>query len=127
MPRQDTLDFITAFAVGTILGVGATLLLQPDPSPKAKVARQLKPYKKQIRKSYKEMSRGVSRGLRSGSEATSEMTSEVISAGRELLGEFREEVGEILEQARADLGSIVAEQAKELRKSARRTRGKVGL
>ena len=25
MPRQDTVDFLTAFAVGTVLGVGATL------------------------------------------------------------------------------------------------------
>ncbi len=31
MPRQDTVDFLTAIAVGTVLGIGATLLLQPEP------------------------------------------------------------------------------------------------
>ncbi len=127
MPRQDTLDFLTAFAVGTVLGVGATLLLQPDNSPKARVARELKPYKKQLRKGYKDVSRSVSRGLRTGSESATDLTSEVIGAGRELLKEFRSEVADILEQARADLGDIVADQAKDLRRSARRTRGKVGL
>jgi hypothetical protein len=36
MPRQDdTSDFLTAFAIGTALGVGATLLLRPRPAPRA--------------------------------------------------------------------------------------------
>jgi gas vesicle protein len=127
MPRQDSLDFLTAFAVGTVLGVGATLLLQPDNSPKARVARELKPYKKQLRKGYKDVSRTVSRGLRTGSESATDLSSDVIGAGRELLKEFRSEVADILDQARADLGDIVADQAKDLRRSARRSRGKVGL
>src|SRR5690606_16964944 len=81
MPRQDTVDFLTAFAVGAVLGIGATLLLQPDNSPKDRVVKQLKPYRKQMRRSYKHFSRG----LKEGSGATSELTSEVIGAGRELL------------------------------------------
>lgn len=127
MPRQDTLDFLTAFAVGTILGVGATLLLQPDNSTKARVARELKPYKKQFRKGYRNMSRSVSRGLKSGSESASDLTTDVIGTGRELLKEFRSEVADILEQARAELGDLVEDQSRDLRRTARRTRGKVGL
>jgi gas vesicle protein len=123
MPRQDTVDFLTAFAVGTVLGIGATLLLQPDRSPRQRVARQLKPYRKQMRKSYDHLSRGV----RQGSDATSDLTAEVIGAGRELLGEFRGEVAEILEQARAELGDLVAEQARELRKGAKKARGRVRI
>lgn len=123
MPRQDTVDFLTAFAVGTVIGVGATLLLQPDRSPRDRVARQLKPYRKEMRKSYRE----VAHGVRKGSEATSRLTSEVIDAGRELLGEFREEVAEILDQARSELGEIVAEQSKQIRHGTRKTRRKVGL
>lgn len=127
MPRQDTVDFLTAFAVGAVLGIGATLLLQPDQSPRARVERQLKPYGKQIRKSYKH----VSRGIRQGSDATGELTSEVIGAGRELLGEFRSEVAEILDEARGELREIMTEQAKGLRKSAnrgvKRTRRRIGM
>ena len=123
MPRQDTVDFLTAFAVGTVLGIGATLLLQPDRSPKARVARQLKPYRKQMRKSYQ----NVRQGMRDGSGATAELTGEVISAGRELLGEFRSEVADILADARAELGEMMEEQVKGLRKSAKRTRKKMGM
>jgi gas vesicle protein len=123
MPRQDTVDFLTAFAVGTVIGIGATLLLQPDRSPRTRIVRQIKPYRKQLRKSYKD----VSRGFRSGSDATSELTSEIIGAGRELLGEFRAEVADILEQARSELGDIVSQQVDNARKGARRTRRRIGL
>ncbi|MQA88933.1 MAG: hypothetical protein GEU90_01680 [Gemmatimonas sp.] len=123
MPRQDTVDFLTAFAVGTVLGIGATLLLQPDHSPKARVKRQLKPYRKQMRRSYGH----VAKGVRHGSEATSEFSTEVINAGRELLSEFREEVNEILEQARSELGDLVKDQVKDLSKGAKKTRRRVGM
>lgn len=123
MPRQDTVDFLTAFAVGAVLGIGATLLLQPDNSPKDRVVKQLKPYRKQMRRSYKHFSRG----LKEGSGATSELTSEVIGAGRELLAEFRSEVADILDQARSDLKEIVAEQVKDLGKGARRARHRVRI
>lgn len=118
MPRQDTIDFLTAFAVGTVLGVGATLLLQPERTPRDRVTRQLKPYRKQMRKSYEH----VARGVRDGSGATSELTAEVIGAGRELLGEFREEVAEILEEARSELGSLARDRVKEFSHRSRKTR-----
>jgi gas vesicle protein len=123
MPRQDTVDFLTAFAVGTVLGIGATLLLQPDHSAKSRVKRQLKPYRKQMRQSYEH----VAKGVRHGSGATSEFSSEVISAGRELLSEFREEVGEILDQARSELGELVKDQVKELGKGTKKARRRVGM
>ena len=123
MPRQDTVDFLTAFAVGTVLGIGATLLLQPERSPKQRVLRQLKPYKKQIRRSYSQV-RG---GLRSGREATGELTSDAISAGRELLSEFQSEVAEILRDARSELREIAEQQRKDLSKGVRRTRRKLGM
>jgi gas vesicle protein len=123
MPRQDTVDFLTAFAVGTVLGIGATLLLQPDRSPRKRVVRQMKPYRKQMRKSY----RNLSRGFREGTDATSDLTAEVIGAGKELLGEFRTEVAEIIDQARADLLEIVEDQVKQIGKGVRKTRRRVGM
>jgi gas vesicle protein len=123
MPRQDTVDFLTAFAVGTVLGIGATLLLQPERTPKQRVLRQMKPYRKKIRKSFSQV-RG---GLRGGREATGELTTEAISAGRELLGEFRSEVAEILRDAREEIQDLVQAQAKDLSKGVRRTRRKMGI
>ena len=123
MPRQDTVDFLTAFAVGTVLGVGATLLLQPERSPKQRIVRKWSPYKKEMRRSYSQ----VRSGLRTGREATGELTAEAITAGRELLGEFRTEVSEILQEARAELRDIVQDQTKDLRRGVRRTRRKLGM
>jgi gas vesicle protein len=123
MPRQDTVDFLTAFAVGTVLGIGATLLLQPQRTPKQRVVRQWKPYKKQMRQSYGR----VRAGVREGSEATGELTGEVITAGRELLGEFRAEVADILAEARSDLQGMVRGQASDLSKGVRKTRRKLGM
>lgn len=123
MPRQDTVDFVAAFAVGTVLGIGATLLLQPDDTPQERVTKKLKPYKKQLRKNY----RNISKEVRESGGATSDLTAEVIDAGRELLGEFRTEVADILDGARADLRDLVDDQLKELGKSAKRTRRRVGL
>lgn len=123
MPRQDSVDFLAAFAVGTVLGVGATLLLQPERTPKERVVRKLKPYKKQLKKSYNK----VAKEVRHGSDATSDLTSEVIGAGRELLGEFRAEVAEILDQARSELSDLVQDQVKDLGRTAKKTRRRVGL
>jgi gas vesicle protein len=123
MPRQDTVDFLTAFAVGTVLGIGATLLLQPEKTPKERVVRQLKPYRKQMKRSYSQ----VRSGLKTGSDATGELTSEAIEAGKELLGEFRSEVADILQDARAELQDMIRGQTKDLSKGVKRTRNKLGI
>ena len=123
MPRQDTVDFLMAFAVGTVLGIGATLLLQPERTPKERVLRQIKPYKKQIQRSYK----NVRRGMRSGGEATAEMTGEIVTAGRELLGEFRSEVADILKEAREEIQDMMPRRQKGVRGGLKRARRKLGM
>ena len=106
MPRQDTVDFLTAFAVGTVLGIGATLLLQPERPARARLVGKIRPFKRQMKRSYAQ----VRAGVRSGGEATGEITTDAIDAGKELLNEFRSEVAEILEGARAELREIAREQ-----------------
>lgn len=123
MPRQDTVDFLTAFAVGTVLGIGATLLLQPQRTPKQRVLKQLKPYKKQMRKSY-----GHARdALRIGADATADLSGEVAAAGRELLGEFQKELATMLHQARGDMQEMMEEQMKDLSKTIKKTRKRMGV
>lgn len=124
MPRQDTVDFLTAFAVGTVLGIGATLLLQPEPpSSRDRLLKQLKPYRKRLARNYAQARAAVG----DGADATADMSGEVISAGRELIGEFREEVARILGEAREDLQEIVRDQAKGVSRQAKRTRRKLGM
>lgn len=123
MPREDTVDFITAFAVGTVLGVGAALLLQPSRSPKDRVIRQLKPYRKQMQRSYSQ----VRKGMRAGRGATTEMSGEVMDAGRELLDDFRAEVSDILDNARDEIQGMFGSQRKDIARGMRRARRKVGM
>jgi gas vesicle protein len=120
MPRQDTTDFLTAFAIGTVLGIGATLLLRPEPrTARERVLRELKPHRRKLRKSGAR----VRAGVREGAGATAEMTGEVITIGRELLGEFRAEVQRILEDARDELRDIAADGGRGARHVRRRVRG----
>jgi gas vesicle protein len=123
MPRQDTVDFATAFAVGAVLGVGAALLLQPSRSPKDRVVRQLKPYRKQMKRSYSQ----VREGVRAGRGATSELTGEVVGAGRELLDDFRAEIADILENTRDEIQEIVGGQRKDLSRGVKRARRRMGM
>lgn len=123
MPRQDTVDFLTAFAVGTVLGIGATLLLQPQRTPKQRVVKQLKPYKKQMRKSYGH----AKDALRIGADATADLSGEVAAAGRELLSEFRSDVAKMLSDAQGDLQEMIEEQMKDLSKSIKKTRKRMGV
>lgn len=122
MPRQDTVDFLAAFAVGAVLGIGATLLLQPQRTPKDRVLRQLKPYRKQMRRSY---SRARS-AVRDGAGATAELSDETLAAGREVLGDFRHEVARILGDARSEIQGMLGEQTRSLGKGLRESSRRFG-
>ncbi len=123
MPRQDNVDFITAFAVGTVLGIGATILLQPERSRRERVIRQLKPYRKQMRRNYSQAREAV----RGGTDATAELSGEFVAAGREILGEFRSEISEVLADARNELQEMVEERTRRAGKGLGKTRRKMGL
>lgn len=110
MARQDTNDFLAAFGIGAVLGIGAALLLRPDkPNPRKQLQKRLKPH---VRKLGKSASR-TRKAARVAAVASGTSTDEVIDAGRELLAEFRAEVARILDEARAELRELSQEQARE--------------
>ena len=112
MARQDTNDFLTAFAIGAALGVGATLLLRPEkPNPRKQLQKRLKPHVRKLRKSAPK-----SRGRVAPRPAAAEgMEDDAIRAGRELLAEFRGEVQRILEEARDELRELSADRPRRPR------------
>ncbi|HEU4559848.1 MAG TPA: hypothetical protein VFS20_18495 [Longimicrobium sp.] len=120
MARQNTTEFLAAFAVGTVLGIGATLLLKPEPqSAKERLMRELKPYRKKMRKSAGQMARGIRRGR----AATAEVADDAIDAGRELLSEFRDEVRRIVSEARDELSEALEERRRAERRGGERRKG----
>ena len=123
MPRKDTTEFLAAFAVGTVLGIGATLLLRPERTPRERLARQLKPHGRKLKRSVGQI-RGAAR---EGAGAAGELTGELVSAGKELLGEFRREVAQILADARDEVGELAQDRARGARRAARNAGRKLGL
>jgi gas vesicle protein len=108
MARQDTNDFLTAFAIGAALGVGATLLLRPDkPNPRKQLQKRLKPQMRKLRKSAAKSRKAG--GVAPRPAAAEGMEDDAIRAGRELLAEFRGEVQRILEEARGELRALNAD------------------
>jgi len=104
MPPQDTSDFLTAFAVGTMLGIGATLLLRPEPrSAKERLLREIQPRPRQVRGGSAVVP--VGDGPRARPRAGGDPGADAISAGRELLAEFRAEARRIVADAREELRS----------------------
>jgi gas vesicle protein len=117
MPQRDTIDFLTAFAVGAVLGAGAALLLRPEPPSRTqRLLKELDPYRRKVRKTAAR----ARKGFREGAAATLDLGSEVAAAGRDVLREFRKEVAEVLADARDELGQIVQEELKKALKRARR-------
>lgn len=106
MPRRDTIDFLTAFAIGAVVGVGATLLLRPDVSRTERILRDLKPYGKQLRRS----ARDARTGFTAGAGATAEMADTLRDASRTLLRDFRSEVADLVATARDDLAHAIDQQ-----------------
>jgi gas vesicle protein len=123
MPRKDTTEFLAAFAVGTVLGIGATLLLRPERTPRERLARQMKPHGRKLRRSASQI-RGAAR---EGRDAAGDFTGELVEAGKELLGEFRKEVAQILADARDEVSGMARDRADGARKAARRASRKLGL
>jgi gas vesicle protein len=113
MARNDN-DFLTAFAIGAALGVGATLLLRPEkPNPRKQLQKRLKPHVRKLRK-------GAVKTRKAGRVAprpfaAEGMEDDAIRAGRELLAEFRGEVQRILDEARGELRDLSAERARRPR------------
>ncbi len=109
MARQNTNDFLAAFAIGAALGVGATLLLRPEkPNPRKQLQKRLKPHVRRLRKSAARNRKGVRVARRPAAEG---MEDDAIRAGRELLAEFRGEVRRILDEAREELRGLDGDRA----------------
>ena len=121
MKNESSSEFVMAFAVGALLGVGAALLLAPDPPTKReKLMKELKPYRKKLRKrtasARKQMGKGAS--------AAADMGDELMAAGRAVAQDLREEVADLVADARSEIAATVESQLEAaqhaLRKGAKR-------
>ena len=123
MNKDSSNEFMMAFAVGALLGVGAALLLAPDPpTRREKLMKELKPYRKKLKKgtasARKQMGRRAS--------AAADVGDELVEAGRAVARDLRDEVADLVAEARSEIASTVEHQLEAaqdaLRKGAKRIR-----
>jgi len=119
MARSETNDFLVAFAVGAVLGAGATLLLRSRPTTaKERLLRELKPYRRKLSRGARRVERGLSRARR----GPADIADDAIDTGRELLSEFRDEVKRIVADAVEEVTEAVGEKRSRRSRGSRRRR-----
>ena len=123
MDRDQTTEYASAFAVGLLVGVGAALLFGPKPpTRRERIAKQLKPYRKQLEKQTAAARKQVS----DRASAAADWRDEMLDASRAVVADMREEVARMVADARAEIADAVADQLdsaqKSLKKSAKKIR-----
>lgn len=117
MAKQETVDFVTAFAIGALLGVGATLLLRSGAETEVeRVIREIEPLRKKAVKRV----RKVRKGLASRVHAVDATREDLLDTGRAALGEFREQVADIVTSARNEIGDAARDSVRDARRALRR-------
>ncbi len=102
MPGDDTNDFLAAFGIGAVLGIGAALLLRPgNPDPR-RTLKRMRPRGKRLGRAAKQAQKAGERVHAAGGH----LSGDAIDTGRELLHEFRGEVARILADARRELHAL---------------------
>lgn len=118
MDRNDTTDFVAALAFGAVLGAATVLLLRTARGGRSRrVAKDLRPYRRKMRKSAKR----ARKGLVQTADATAELREELAAASRTVVRDFQEELAELLAGARGELARAVDEQTEEARKALSRS------
>lgn len=119
MADRDTTEFLTAFAIGAVLGVGATLLLRPQPpSARERVGRELEGYRKRAGKGARRARKGIERRL----EGARERGGDALSGGADIAENVREEIADLVASAKQEIARAVEGQVKDLEKALGRLR-----
>lgn len=114
MKRDETTEYLTTFIIGALIGVGAALLFAPKPpTRRERLMKELKPYRKKLSqqsaRARKEMGRRASAAAGWGDD--------MVAASRDLMGEVRSEVGDLVTEARNEIAESLADQLEAARKS----------
>ncbi len=122
MTDQEIPEYVTALAVGALVGLGAALLLRPKRrTRRERIVRAVKPYGQSLGKGARRAGSAVSDGAGRAYEWSEEMA----DAGREVLDDFRRNLMDIARSAQDEIAETVAHQLKEARKAAARGADKV--
>lgn len=117
MTDRDNTDVWTAVAIGTVVGIGATLLMRAQQEDDThELIKRLRPLKRGAERAAKTAGKEVRRTAR----AAGDTGEEVLSAGRELLEELQDGARAILRETRTELRKAARESVREAQKAARK-------
>ncbi len=120
--ERDTTDFLTAFAVGAVLGIGAALMLRPEKSTGKRILKEIAPYRKRMGRDTQSARKSFLRGGRSLRNAGDEMG----GAGAAIARELRGELADMVSNAREELADVVEQQMKHAQRAMKRGIRNVG-
>lgn len=120
MRQEDTTEYLAAFVVGAVVGIGAALLAASRPTTRReRIIKELKPYTKKL-------ARGAARARRAVGAEPPGRAEKMVTMSRAVVDDMREEVAAMVAEARADIADSVADQLrvaqKRLEKTAQRVR-----
>lgn len=117
--ENDSLDLLTAFTIGAMIGVGATLLLRSEPeTPTQRLLKGFRPIVKEAGKATRSAGKRYGKSMRMSRAATEKLG----KAGKDVIEDFRDQVEDILTSARNELTASARRQVKSARKALRRVR-----
>lgn len=119
MAENDSVDLFTAFAIGAMIGVGATLLLRSEPETRTeRILKGVRPIAHKARKAAKRAGSRYARSVALSRQATRDLG----SSTRDVIDDLQKEVEDILASARNELGKTARQQLRSARKAIRRYR-----
>lgn len=117
MNNDKTAEYVTAFVVGAVVGIGAALLMAPDPpTRRERLMKDLKPYRKKLDKQASKVRKQAGRQV----DAAGEWGDELRAASLAVIADLREEVAELVADARNQIADVVDEQVDSASKGVRR-------
>lgn len=117
MTEDHTTEYVTAFVVGTLVGVGAALLLAPEPpTRRERVMKELKPYRKKLRKQTAKMRKQAGKQV----SAAGDWGDDLADASRAVIQDLRDEVAQLVADARDEIADAVETQVDSAHSSLRR-------
>jgi gas vesicle protein len=117
MTEDHTTEYVTAFVVGAIVGVGAALLLAPEPpTRRERVMKDLKPYRKKLRKQTAKMRKQAGKQM----SAAGDWGEDLAAASRVVAQDLRDEMAQLVADARDEIADAMETQLESAHSSLRR-------
>ena len=116
MKERDDSDFLTALAIGAVVGIGAALLFRAsDDMDKDQIIKRLKPLRKKAGRALRDVSRSASHRMAGAADAGRVLR----KGGGRIAHELEDHASEIVKAARKEIRASARDSVKQARRAMR--------